>query len=274
MLFYYQWNLPQDLRVGKTANPGYPAHFHACPEILYLKAGRYSARVGQTLYELEAGDMIVLFPYQIHEYIAVDGTNRELVVVANLSALTEFSTVLTAQLPRCPVLRAAEIGDECRFALAWLDRTKSADPDVLTLRHGLLNVILWSALHAMTLDDRQESQFSTIQKVARFCEENYTNESFSAQMLADALGYSRYSISHLFARELKVSLSQYINVLRISHACRLLIGSDCRIIEIAYACGYNSLRNFNRVFLRMVGVTPSQYRLTPAVRPLKPTAYP
>lgn len=88
------------------------------------------------------------------------------------------------------------------------------------------------------------------------------------------MGYSRYSISHLFARELKVSLSQYINVLRISHACRLLIGSDCRIIEIAYACGYNSLRNFNRVFLRMVGVTPSQYRLTPAVRPLKPTAYP
>lgn len=106
MLFYYQWNLPQDMRVGRSANPGYPAHFHGGLEMLYLRAGRYAVCASGEYYALEAGDLVILFPYQIHEYCDVDGSNRDLVVVANSSALTEFSQTLTTRLPRCPVLLA------------------------------------------------------------------------------------------------------------------------------------------------------------------------
>ncbi|HAE22166.1 MAG TPA: hypothetical protein DCG47_07575 [Spirochaetaceae bacterium] len=56
-------------------------------------------------------------------------------------------------------------------------------------------------------------------------------------------------------------LFEFINRQRIKRACALLKSSGLSIIEIAEAVGYNNLSFFNRYFLRIVGVSPREYRL-------------
>ena len=57
-----------------------------------------------------------------------------------------------------------------------------------------------------------------------------------------------------------MSISKYINNIRIDNAKNLLTNTEKPIIEICYECGYESLRTFNRVFLQTVNTSPRQYR--------------
>ncbi len=51
-----------------------------------------------------------------------------------------------------------------------------------------------------------------------------------------------------------------MNILRINEVCRLLMESDEGITDIAMNCGYNNIANFNRQFLALKGMNPTQFR--------------
>ena len=54
--------------------------------------------------------------------------------------------------------------------------------------------------------------------------------------------------------------------MRIGRACRLLAENELNVTEIAFACGFENLSNFNRQFLRLKGTSPSQFRKAVASR--------
>jgi len=81
--------------------------------------------------------------------------------------------------------------------------------------------------------------------------------------LAEAAARADLSVahfSHLFHKETGVTFTHYVQSRRIEEAKRLLAGSDRSITEICFACGFNSLTHFNRVFRSGTGCSPSQYR--------------
>jgi AraC-like DNA-binding protein len=53
----------------------------------------------------------------------------------------------------------------------------------------------------------------------------------------------------------------FVNQLRVGRACRLLAENEHKIIDIALACGFTNLSNFNRQFRRMKRITPREFRL-------------
>ncbi len=52
----------------------------------------------------------------------------------------------------------------------------------------------------------------------------------------------------------------FLNEVRISHACRLLIQGDLSVEQVCYEAGFNNVSNFNRIFKRVMGKTPLAYR--------------
>ncbi|HPG86673.1 MAG TPA: helix-turn-helix transcriptional regulator, partial [Spirochaetales bacterium] len=66
--------------------------------------------------------------------------------------------------------------------------------------------------------------------------------------------------SRRFKERAGCPLFEFINRQRVARACALLKSSDLSIIEISEAVGYNSLSFFNRYFLRIVGLSPREYR--------------
>jgi transcriptional regulator GlxA family with amidase domain len=67
-----------------------------------------------------------------------------------------------------------------------------------------------------------------------------------------------------FARLFKITTGQtvqaYLNSRRVARARELLTTTDWRVSEIAFACGYDSLSHFNRMFRRNTGMSPVQFR--------------
>jgi two-component system response regulator YesN len=93
---------------------------------------------------------------------------------------------------------------------------------------------------------------------------DYVNAHFrsdiSVQQLARRFAINPSYISQLFRKELGETFTEYLTRLRIQYACRLLRDTELTINELAEKSGYSDYFYFSRVFKKMLGMTPSQYR--------------
>lgn len=102
-------------------------------------------------------------------------------------------------------------------------------------------------------------QSSTINQVLSYLAE-HLSEPLSEADLARYAGMESGSFSRFFRRGTDVPFVKYLNRLRISKACEMLISGDEPVTEICFACGFNNVSNFNRKFLSQKGMAPSQFR--------------
>ncbi|MCH2115791.1 MAG: AraC family transcriptional regulator [Pirellulales bacterium] len=98
-----------------------------------------------------------------------------------------------------------------------------------------------------------------IDRVCRYINSNYQRD-LSQPAIAGILQMNPSSFSTFFKKTVGHTFIEYLNNLRISHACRLLIETELPILEICYQSGFNNLSNFNRRFLRAMGISPRRYR--------------
>ncbi len=104
-----------------------------------------------------------------------------------------------------------------------------------------------------------ESDSRRVQKVKNYIINNYRDE-IRLGMLADLVGMSPSAFSRFFKLRTGRNLSDYIIDLRLGYACRKLVDSTDSVSEISYACGFNNMSNFNRIFKKKKGCSPSEFR--------------
>ena len=98
-----------------------------------------------------------------------------------------------------------------------------------------------------------------VQKVKNFIDQNYRYE-IRLPQLADIAGMSPSAFSRFFKLHTGRNLSEYIIDMRLGYASRMLVDSTHSIAEISFSCGFNNLSNFNRIFKKRKGCSPSEFR--------------
>ena len=98
-----------------------------------------------------------------------------------------------------------------------------------------------------------------VQKVKSYIEQNYKKE-IRLTTLADIAGMSPSAFSRFFKLHTGRNLSEYIIDQRLGYASRMLVDSTNSVAEISYSCGFNNLSNFNRIFKKRKGCSPSEFR--------------
>lgn len=96
-------------------------------------------------------------------------------------------------------------------------------------------------------------------KVKNYISENYQHEIRLSDM-ASLAGMSASAFSRFFKLHTGRNLTDYIIDLRLGYASRQLVDSTDSIAEISYRCGFNNLSNFNRIFRKKKGCSPSEFR--------------
>jgi len=89
---------------------------------------------------------------------------------------------------------------------------------------------------------------------------DHLSETHSAAALAAELGMSESRFSRFFRKATGNTFTDFVNRVRISRACQLLMDTDQQITHICYEVGFNNVANFNRRFLETKGLTPSEFR--------------
>ena len=119
-----------------------------------------------------------------------------------------------------------------------------------------------SSIHeqkAATLANRNRAEPVEIWKARKFVEE-HSDEELSLAKVAKAVGISGNHLSEKFKQVTGVNFVDYVARTRFEKACDLLRNSNLRISEIAFAVGFQSLSQFNRVFKKRSGKSPTEYR--------------
>ena len=98
-----------------------------------------------------------------------------------------------------------------------------------------------------------------IWKARKFIKE-YSAEKLSLTKVAKAANISRNHLSEKFKQVTGTNFVEYVARARFERACELLRDVDLRISEIAFAVGFQSLSQFNRVFKKLEGKSPTEYR--------------
>lgn len=104
-------------------------------------------------------------------------------------------------------------------------------------------------------------QYQSIQQVLSYIDLHFA-EKISLQELSLLAGLTPNYFSTLFKQVSGMTLWNYISAKRIEKAAHLIASNDTQqnMIDIAIECGYNNTANFNKVFKKITGMTPREYR--------------
>jgi YesN/AraC family two-component response regulator len=105
----------------------------------------------------------------------------------------------------------------------------------------------------------RESKSRRINKVITYIQEHFQEE-ITLSYIAGSLGMSESAFSHFFKKRTNRSFVDYLNDIRVGHASKLLYETTHTIAEVCYTSGFNNVSNFNRIFKKKKGQTPSTYR--------------
>ena len=104
-----------------------------------------------------------------------------------------------------------------------------------------------------------EDDSRRILKVKNFISKNFMDEIRLGQ-LSDIAGMSPSAFSRFFKLHTGRNLTDYIIDMRLGAASRMLVDTSRSISEICFSCGFNNLSNFNRIFKKKKGCSPSEFR--------------
>jgi AraC-like DNA-binding protein len=106
---------------------------------------------------------------------------------------------------------------------------------------------------------RNQAEPVAIWKARKYIEE-HAGEELSLPRVAKAVNIHPNYLSEKFKQVTGIKFVDYIARARFNTACDLLRNGNLRVSEIAFAAGFQSLSQFNRVFKRFSGKSPTQYR--------------
>jgi AraC-like DNA-binding protein len=106
---------------------------------------------------------------------------------------------------------------------------------------------------------QENAEPPVITRAKEYIRERQT-EDISLGEVAKAVNTSTFYFCKMFKKVTGLNFTDYLSRLRIEKAKNLLLNPNLRISEIAYEVGFQSLTHFNRVFKRIIGQSPTQYR--------------
>jgi AraC-like DNA-binding protein len=108
------------------------------------------------------------------------------------------------------------------------------------------------------VDSHKDKRF---EKAIAYIQKNFRSE-LSVESTAKALSMSTYQLRSLFKTHTKKNVLTYINELKVFEVCRLMQSKEYTISYLSLQAGFQNLSYFNRIFLKVTGMTPRDYRKT------------
>lgn len=271
---------------------GYPFrtvrwHYHPEYEIHLVTNTQGTFYIGDHIGSFGPGQLILTGPNLPQNWISDIGPEESVPLRSLVIQFPEAFVEGAAAMPEMEAIRP--LLDRSRRGLLFDDATSDrVKPLMLALMdaRGLKRLALfWEILDVLANAPEPEVLASLsyeldlstlgnsgVNKAIAHLRENLT-EAIDETDLAQMVNQSPSAFSRAFKRHTGSTLVRYKNQLRVDLACQILLTQpETKVAEICYEVGFSNLSNFNRHFVRLKGMSPSQFRETFAVNKVFSTA--
>ncbi len=248
--------------IEPMAMPG--AHCHEDYELYFLEKGRTTYFIGNEIFMLEPGDMVFIPKKVFHKTDNGENTNVERILFSFDDSFVgeeckKYIDVLKEKrfirIPREKLYKlrslCGQIEDEDKKRHSGYEEMQK-----LCFRQMLLLISRYCSSTNITLSEAGQ----VVQSIARYISEN-PDDDLTLTALSKKFNLSSGHLSRLFKATAGISLSEYINITRITTAERLLTTTNLSITRIATECGFNDSNYFAAVFKKLKGTTPKKYSM-------------
>lgn len=282
-IMYEQVDLPggSPLKVKWDDFPHFtfPWHYHSEYEILYVIKSYGTRYVGDHMGSFSEGSLMLVGSNVPHlwknapEFYSGDPKLRVNAMVIQFPE--DFVRGLRESYPEFQNIRELLIRSERGISFEGEESKLLGDEllNLLTL-NGLERVLSFlKILERMSLSKNYKLLASEayktrvapgteerLAKILNFIQLNYQNE-ILVDDLARKFNMNTSALCRYFKNKTSKPIMQYVNEMRIGYACKLLMDKKLTVSEICYASGFNNIVNFNRIFKRINGCSPTVYRV-------------
>ncbi len=134
----------------------------------------------------------------------------------------------------------------------------------MVIRSHLLLVLAYlnryyTVRKVLTADGQNNRGYARLRGVVEYIHNNFDRD-ISLGELAEQAAMGKSYFSAYFSKVMKMRVFDYVEQVRVNHAAALLKTTDKSILEVALQSGFHSSSYFNRIFKRIMTVTPNAYR--------------
>lgn len=255
-----------------------PFHSHPELELVYIKESSGKRIIGNSVEQFVSGDMIFLGPEVPHiwlnDEIYYQGINKlkakAIVVYFNKDifgpVFYELKETQKINSLFNQAVRGLSVGGKTNELIAQKLEKLIYKKDFEIIL-GLFEILgLLSESTDLTFVNNEayvpvndQAKNDRLSAVFEYVKENF-NQDITLDEIAKIANLTPTSFCRMFKLKTKKSFVEYLNEIRVSNACKYLVGTDISISEIAYKCGYKTASNFNLLFKKLTGNTPKEYR--------------
>lgn len=251
----------------------YQPHWHKEVELIYILKGSFKIWLDNETYVLKEHDLAFISANQIH-YISENLEEFNYAAVRlNNEIFTDFNQIKFNQ----PVLSYSAVDDNhseevhrlieqyildlikeynCRKqAYKWALMARTYDLMTIILRYLPVETYTRSEM------DKINQQIEILQNIIEHIRRNF-KDNIPLEEIAKVVNLHPHYFTRYFKKCIGMTFVEYVHCLRIEEAKILLYtcGIDKRVIDIAEMCGFECVKTFNRVFKKITGSTPTQYK--------------
>ncbi|MEK3884022.1 AraC family transcriptional regulator [Paenibacillus sp. PL2-23] len=236
-------------------------HAHDEYELYYLMSGQRDYFIRDRTYRVEKGSFVFVEREELHRTIDTGVANHERVVFNfSPSLLAGFPLIGSNGVITLP-LQEQYKGEALIAELIEEARGHATGRDVMmeSLLRQLLLLLFRTQAEHVTTEEQPSSAHRVISEVASYIGDNY-HESLRLNDVAKRFYISPYYLSRKFKQCTGFGYSEYVQLVRVREAQRLLRETDLKMIEVAARIGIQPVANFYKLFKSANGCSPLQYR--------------
>ena len=242
-------------RIGKERR--YPLHWHEYFELEILLSGEGEHRFNGVCRSVREGDVWLMSLCDFHTY--VPHSEGAILNVAFAKGFLDRSCEELLEMGAvCARLSGEEWAEACVLCRSLLREAEKNDPLTQLSRRALISRLIVLLLRQGE-GGASGNVVSSIHSAIVYLHAHY-RESISIEDVARSQGLTPNYFGNLFRRVTSTGFCDYLNKLRLKHACDLLVSSELPIKEIALQSGYSSVEYFFGVFKKKLGMPPARYR--------------
>ena len=253
----------------------YPLHRHGEMELNFVENCRRNRRIiGDSIEVIDCYDLVLMgggLEHTWEQYECQSNDIREVTIHFSRDLFSDAFLSKTHLKPLADLISKADVG--VAFGMKAIMHNYDRLNELVNMEPGFYSVMKFIELMyelSLTSDYRllSTSAFAhttmttdsrRVQKVKDYIDANFKDD-IRLQELADLANMTPTAFSRFFKLRTGKSISEYIIDVRLGHAARMLADSTMAVVEICYRCGFNNISNFNRIFKRKKGLTPTEFR--------------
>ena len=249
----WSYNNNEQVWVGKYQNSQNISHWHTDCELIYVCRGKINIMHNKNNYSLTQGESFFIESKKIHNMHAEFENTIIMIIVFDYNLVKSIMEEYELESP----ILSYNYNIESIYNELYKELTLKPFLYESKTKNIIKDLVINIMRNEKVKNKQKEKKINEdLMKLLDDIDTNYSD--YTLNKASNLMGMNKSYFSRFFHNSVGISFSKYINCVKVENSVKLINEKKYTMTEISSICGFQTIRNFNRIFKEYTGFCPSQ----------------